>query len=109
MKSRIAFGNESVEAAFYALESSKTEEKELYKQLVKAFEKIEKDAFSGRQIPKKQIPGFYYERYNVENLWKYNLPKAWRLIYTIKQEEIEVVSIILEWLSHKEYERKFRY
>lgn len=43
------------------------------------------------------------------NLWKYDLPDAWRLIYTIKEDEIKILSIILEWFDHKEYERKFNY
>ena len=45
----------------------------------------------------------------MKNLWKYDLPKGWRLIYSIVNDEIVVVSLILEWFDHKEYERKFKY
>lgn len=109
MKSRIAFADEDIEKAFYALKSSNREDMELYNHLVNAFERLERDAFFGVQIPKKQIPKEYTAKFNVKNLWKYNLPKAWRLIYTIKKEEIEVLSIILKWLPHNEYERRFKY
>jgi hypothetical protein len=38
------------------------------------------------------------------------LPKAWRLIYTINREnEVELVTAILDWFDHKSYERKFNY
>jgi len=49
------------------------------------------------------------KKYNVDNLWKYDLPKGWRLLYSVRRNEIIVISIILEWLSHKEYERRLRY
>jgi len=37
------------------------------------------------------------------------LPDAWRLLYSIENQEILVVSIILEWMDHKNYERTFKY
>ena len=45
----------------------------------------------------------------MDNLWKYDLPKGWRLLYSVRGNEIIVISIILEWLSHKEYERRLGY
>ena len=56
------------------------------------------------------IPKEYFRKYGkLDNLWKYNLPNAWRLIYTIKTEEVVVLSVILEWMDHKNYERRFKY
>ena len=49
------------------------------------------------------------KEYNVTNLWKYDLPSAWRLLYFIENQQIYVVSIVLEWMTHKEYERRFEY
>ena len=40
---------------------------------------------------------------------KCNLPDGWRLVYTLAGNEIEIISILLEWFSHKEYERRFGY
>ncbi len=51
----------------------------------------------------------YVRNYGITNLRKYNLPDAWRLLYTIVGNEIEIISVLLEWLSHKEYERRFGY
>ena len=35
---------------------------------------------------------------------------GWRLIYTITTpNKIEILSVILEWFDHPEYERKFHY
>lgn len=106
IKSKIIFSSEKLKAALERLKSSKTEDKNLYKWIIRAFEDLENDAFSGIQIPKRLIPKEYGK---LDNLWKYNLPNAWRLIYTIKKDKIYVLSIILEWLNHKEYKKRFKY
>ena len=59
--------------------------------------------------PDHPVSEEYSSKYKVKNLWKYDLPKGWRLIYSIANSEIVVVSLILEWFDHKEYERKFKY
>jgi len=63
----------------------------------------------GTRIPKKLWPKLYSKRYEINNLWKYDLPNAWRLIYTIDSNEIRIMNIILEWFDHKEYDRMFKY
>ena len=110
VKSEIIFGDEKVKESLDKLKNSKTEERRIDEGITKAFEELEKDAFSGIQIPKKLIPKYYEKRFGkIDNLWKYNLPNAWRLIHTIKREQVIVLSIILEWMSHKDYERRFKY
>jgi len=85
-------------------------ENQLHRQLEKALKDIEENAFCGIQIPKKLILKEYIKRFgHLSNLWKYNLPDAWRLIYTIKTNQVEILSIILDWMNHKTYERRFKY
>ena len=109
MKLDIKFADEKVQKNFEELKSSRTENKKLYKWICRAFEDLEENAFCGIQISKKLIPEVYLEKYDIDNLWKYNLPNAWRLLYSIKNGEIKILSIILEWMSHKDYERRFKY
>ena len=59
---------------------------------------LRENAFAGVQIPKRLIPRVYIKKYAVVNLWKYDLPRGWRLI-----------SAVLEWFPHHEYERRFKY
>lgn len=95
--SDIAFGDEKLKKAYLELESKKFQEHQLKEWLDRAFADLEKNAFSGIQMPKKLIPKEYEQRFGkLDNLWKYNLPNAWRLIYTIKREQVVVLSIILE-------------
>jgi len=109
LPSTIRFADEKIKKSFYELESGAFEEKEIFKFVNQAIDNLEEDAYAGIQIPKKLIPQIYVAKYNVANLWKYDLPKGWRLIYTIKNEQVEIISVILEWLDHKEYERRFGY
>jgi len=79
----------------------------LHNSLRRTFNVIEEDAFSGIQIPKRLIPADY--THNVRNLWKYNLIDGWRLLYSIATDNSAPITLVIDWLSHKEYERKFKY
>lgn len=109
LNSKVEFANENVKNAFERLKNGKGEEKKLYEWLVRAFKDIEENAFCGVQIPKRLIPEEYCNKFNIHNAWKYNLPNAWRLIYSLENKEIVVVSIVLEWMDHKSYERRFKF
>jgi Txe/YoeB family toxin of Txe-Axe toxin-antitoxin module len=109
MKCKVVFADEKLKKAFESLSSSKTEDQKLHKWLNRAFDDIARDAFSGIQISKRLIPRKYIEEYEIDNLWKYNLPNAWRLLYSVARDEVFVISVILEWLPHKVYERRFKY
>ena len=109
MKSDIKFADEKIQRSFEALKNSRTEDQRLHKWICRAFEDLEENAFCGIRIQKRLIPKIYIEKYRIDNLWKYDLPKGWRLIYPVAGNEITILSIILEWMSHKDYERRFRY
>jgi len=63
----------------------------------------------GIHIPKNKIPKEYIKNYDANNLWKVNLSGVWRMIYTIKGSEIEIIALILDIIDHKEYNKKFGY
>ena len=109
LPSKIKFADEKVKKAFEELEHSTTEDQQLYKFLVQAFKNLEENAFSGIQEPKRLIPKQYLKKYDIDNLWKYNLPNAWRLLYSVGRDEVTVISIVIEWFKHKKYDRKFGY
>ena len=109
LPSDIRFVDKNIREAFYKLEKGDNSERELLKFINQALDNIEENAFCGIQIPKKIIPKEYISKFGVKNLWKYDLPKAWRLIYSIVNDEIVVVSLVLEWLDHKNYEKRFKY
>jgi Txe/YoeB family toxin of Txe-Axe toxin-antitoxin module len=109
MKSKVVFADKKLKDAFGKLKISKTEDSDLYDWLNRAFDDISENAFCGIQVPKKLIPKKYIKKYEIDNLWKYNLPSAWRLMYSVARDKVIVIAIILEWLPHKEYEKRFKY
>jgi Txe/YoeB family toxin of Txe-Axe toxin-antitoxin module len=105
----VGFADEKIKQAFIALKEGKGAEPHLHEFLNRAFDDLKKDPFSGIKVPKKLWPKEYIQKYEINNLWKYNLPNAWRLIYTVKADQVTVLAVILEWFDHKEYERRFGY
>jgi len=91
------------------------EEKDMkvHRQLLVAIEREKDNLFinphRGIQIEKRKIPKTYITEYGVSNLWKINLPDHWRMIYTITGNEVEIISILLEFMDHKAYDKKFGY
>jgi Txe/YoeB family toxin of Txe-Axe toxin-antitoxin module len=105
----VHFADRKLKESFDALAEGRGEEKDVYEKISRAIDKLESDAFIGDRIPKNLIPKEYVKKYGVDNLRKINLDKSWRLIYTITSTEILIVSVILEWMPHKEYEKRFGY
>ena len=103
LPSKVLFVDEKVRTAFQSLDKSDQSDRELKEHLIRAFEDLEKNSFCGIQIPKRLIPKEYLRAYKVDNLWKYNLPGAWRLLYSVASDEIKVISIVLEWMDHNDY------
>jgi len=102
----VAFADKKIKKSFDAL---KEKNKKLHKFINRAIDDLKENPFCGIPISKKLIPKSYIKKYGITNLWKYNLPGAWRLIYSVVGDEVSIISIILEWLPHKKYERRFGY
>jgi hypothetical protein len=109
MKAEIVFADERLKQAFNKLKDSKTEDLQLYGLLKRAFEDIEKNPSGFIHVPKNLIPKEYIRKYGIDNLWKYDLPNGWRLLYSLSKDKVLLLAIILEWLDHKNYERRFGY
>ena len=102
----VKFVSEKIENAFHSLENNDP----IKKVIIRAIKDLQQDAFFGIQIPKRLFPKEYIKKYSITNLWKYDLPNGWRLIYTINPEnEVKIMTAILEWFDHENYERKFKY
>ena len=105
----VAFISNKLKEQYESLKEGKFEDQELYKLIDKATDDLKKDPTCGIKIPKKLWPKEYVKKFAITNLWKYDLPNAWRLIYTIESDEVKIMSIILEWFNHKDYEKRFNY
>ena len=67
---------------------------------------IKANPFYGNNVEKKKIPKMHY---NVQNLWRVELTGYWRMLYTIKGDEVQIICFVLDILNHEEYNKKFGY
>jgi len=105
---KVYFADDKVSKEYQKLSSSK-EFSDLFRSVQRAIDDIKARPDCGVAIPKGLIPREYVQKYGINSLYKYDLPNGWRLLYSLGKEGIEIIAIILEWCSHKEYERIFGY
>jgi hypothetical protein len=86
-----------------------TEEMRLLKSISQKIDFLRANPFYGGNIAKDQIPKEYVIKYDTKNLWRVELTNYWRMLYTIKGDQIEVICFILDILDHKDYDKKFGY
>jgi len=106
---KVAFISEKRKSEFDSLKGGIFEDKQLYSFIERAINDLKLKPLCGIKIPKNVWPEEYIKKFGITNLWKYDLPNGWRLIYTIETNEVMIVNIILEWFDHKNYERRFNY
>ena len=107
MEATVKFSDEKLKEAF---ENLKNIDIDLYEQIDKATDEINKNVFCGRSVKKKLIPRELIQKYELNNLWIYNLRSGWRLLYSVTSpDKIQILAIVLDWMNHKDYERLFKF
>ncbi len=96
---------------FYDLrESSSSEDKKLFSIIERTIkEKLVTYPARGRAIKKELIPGTYLKKFGNRTFFIWNLTGSWRLIYFLAREENKQLIIIVDWLSHSDYEKMFKF
>ena len=115
MKSvKVSFIDESAEEwerlnKLVAEEKSKgienSENQQLLKSIKQKIELIKIKPQYGASVPKRLMP----KKFPVDNLWVVDLTGYWRMIYTLKGSQIEILCFILEIFDHKKYDKLFGY
>ena len=101
----VIFAEDDVEKSYLSLPDNDN----IKKSIKKVINKLKQNVFLGENIPKKQIPKAYIQKYSIDNLWWYPLSDSWRLIYSVVSNKVEILAVILEYFDHKKYARRFGY
>ncbi len=109
MKNIVGLADKSVKKKLSELQNSTSEDQYRLTTINNAIDRLEDNVFCGIQIQKNIIPHEYKKKYQIDNLWKYDLPGGWRLLYFVIEDGENTVAVIIDWMSHKEYERLFNY
>ena len=68
-------------------------------------ELVKQNPFYGDNVKTNLIP----KKYKVPNLWRVELTNYWRMLYTIRGDEVEIICFVLEIISHKDYDKIMGY
>ena len=94
-------------------EKMKGVESSFHQTLLRSIERVidllKKNPFAGDQVPRKQLPSKYENKYDAENVWRIELANRWRLIYTITGNKLEVINFVMDIFNHKDYDKVFGY
>ena len=102
----VTFAEDELENAFNSL----AENSPLKNSINKAIADLKENIFCGEQIKKERIPKEYIKKYKINNLWWYPLSNGWRLLYSIvTPSNVEILAVIIEYMDHKNYDRRFKY
>ena len=70
---------------------------------------LKENAFAGDKIQKERIPSVYVRKHGIHNLYRYEHPEGYCSCYTCLNDGSGLVVVVLDLLTHKEYERVFGY
>ena len=82
-----------------------SEEMQLLKSINNKISILKLNPVYGQSVPKKQIP----KTLEVDNLFRVELTHFWRMLYTLRTNEIEIVNFVLYIVDHDAYDKLFRY
>jgi hypothetical protein len=88
--------------------SSKSE-RIMLKAILHKIELIKENPQYGQPLAKRLISKEYVIKYEAQNLYRVELPNFWRMLYTLKDDRVEIIAFVLDIIDHKNYNRKFRY
>jgi len=83
---------------------SSSENQTLLRSIEQKIEWLKENPLKGEPVKKKDIP----KELDVDNLFKLRLAKYWRMLYTIRRQEIEIFCFILTIESHPDYDKRFK-
>jgi len=106
---RVVFSPEAEEVYKFLVKSNSKIEKSILNAVRRKTEFITINAHYGEPVAKRLIPEEYKIKYGVTNLFWVELPNFWRMIYTLTNNEVEIIAFILDIFGHKRYGRKFGY
>lgn len=103
---KVVFFDEELENSFNEL----PDKDPIKKGIIRAIKFIQEDFSCGRNVKKELIPKELIQKYNLTNLWIYDLPNGWRLLYFITSSgEVKIIAAVLDWMNHKDYEKLFKF
>ena len=80
-----------------------------YKEIDDILGLIKENPQIGNRIQYEKIPKCYITAYDVPNMFRVQLSKGWRLVYSLTGKQDQKTVYVLEIFDHKNYQKRFGY
>jgi len=80
-----------------------------YSEIDNVLESIKVNPQIGNRIRYERIPKCYIAAYGIPNLFRVELSRGWRLVYSLTGKQDQKTIYVLEMFDHKDYEKRFGY
>ena len=112
-KIKVKLSEDAKEVYTYLKENatkSKTE-RIIFKAVTNKIELLKSDIHYGQPIAHNLIPKVYFEKYEINNIFRVKLPNYWRMLYSLKDDDkkIEIIAFVIDIMDHSNYNKKFGY
>ena len=105
--------SEFVKLKNLVLKNSHSTKKPTYQQLLSSIEKVitilKENPFYGNLVPRKYLSQKIVMYYGTDKILRVELVGYWRLLYTLVGEEVEIITLILDFMCHDDYNNIFGY
>lgn len=92
---KVVFANKELEQDYTRLATSThPEDRRAYLVLQDIRGHLQMKYLSGVEIPKNKIPDVYRRLFHISNLWSLNLPRHGRVLYSLFEDEIQIVDVV---------------
>jgi len=81
----------------------------LFGEICQLMRELLQDFSKGDKVQKDRWPQYYVKKWSLTNLFKCDLRQGYRLTYTLQFEGGGTAVVLLELLSHDEYDERFGY
>jgi hypothetical protein len=106
---KVLFSEEAEQCYQQLLQDSSKLRCSLIRAIDQKIEFLKINPYYGNPISKKLIPIEYKKKYDVKNLYRIELPQFWRMLYTLINDEIEIVALVIDITDRRNYDKKFGY
>jgi hypothetical protein len=110
---RKAAEEEYLKLKFYSENNIKSNKTPTYTQILKSVEvalaNISQNSNYGDRIQKRYFNKEIINKYGTDKILRVELVGFWRMLYTVRGEEVNIIAFILDFMDHKEYSKLFKY
>jgi hypothetical protein len=92
---KVVFARKELEGNYKRLARSQNrEDRKSYRVLQRIRRELRMQHRSGRRIPTNNIPSIYNRMFDINNLWRLDVPGGGTVLYSVMGQELRIIDIV---------------